>query len=59
MQIFPNIARLAAGEYTVEKFTYVMSPLFNGISVPKVTKADTIKIIYDHFVECLNKGFVL
>lgn len=59
MQIFPHVARLVNGDYSIEKFHSVLMPLFNGISTSKIVKADSIKIINDHFVECLNKGFVL
>ena len=59
MQFFPHVARLTDGEYTVEKFTETLAPLFSGISATRVTKATSIKIITDHFVECLNRGFTL
>lgn len=59
LQIFPHVARLAKGDYSVNTFNSVLTPLFDGISATKIKKADSIKPIYDHFLECLNKGFVL
>lgn len=59
LQIFPHVARLTNGVYSVDAFSSVLTPLFDGISATKLIKADSIKIINDHFLECLNKGFVL
>ncbi len=59
MQIFPHVARLANGDYSVDSFSTVLIPFFDGISVAKIKKANTMKLINDHFLECLNKGFVL
>jgi DGQHR domain-containing protein len=59
LQIFPHVARLSNGDYSVDSFSIVLDPLFDGISSTKVNKAESIKTINDHFVECLNKGFVL
>lgn len=59
MQVFPHAARLANGDYSVNRFYEVLVPLFDGISPTKIAKADTIKVIYDSFMENLIKGFVL
>ena len=45
MQVFPQVARLANGEYSINKFYNVLTPLFEGISPSKVVKADSIKTI--------------
>lgn len=59
LQIFPHVARLVNSNYSVENFYSELAPLFDGVSVNKISKADSIKGIYDHFLECLNRGFVL
>lgn len=59
MQFFPNVARLVNGDYSVERFSQVMSPLFERMSASKIQKATSIKTIVDHFSECINKGFIL
>ena len=59
LQIFPHVARLTNGDYSIDKFYSVLTPLFDGVSAMKLVKADSIKAINDHFLECLNKGFVL
>lgn len=59
VQIFPNIARLTNGDYSVNSFALVLTPLFEGVSSAKLAKAESIKLISDHFLECLNKGFLL
>ena len=59
MQIFPNIAKLTKGDYSIDSFSMVLRPLFDSISISKIEKAKNIKIITDHMLECLNKGFVL
>lgn len=59
MQFFPNVAQLVNGEYTVESFTQVLAPLFDRITATKVLRADSIKSVYNHFLDCMNKGFVL
>lgn len=59
MQFFPNVARLVDGEYTIEKFSEVLEPLFSSISPSKILKATAIKTICSHFFDCLNRGFTL
>lgn len=59
MQFFPNVARLVDGEYTVEKFSEVLEPLFSGITAAKVMKERSIKTICSYFYDCLNRGFTL
>lgn len=59
MQFFPQVARLTDGEYTVEKFSEILTPMFAAISTSKISKASSIKTITDHFAECLNRGFTL
>lgn len=59
MQFFPRVARLTEGDYTVEKFSEVLQPMFNGISATKVSKSTSIKAVVEHFGECLNRGFTL
>ena len=59
MQFFPHVARLVNGEYSVDSFTQVLTPLFDRVTATKVQRADSIKTIYNHFLECMNKGFVL
>lgn len=59
MQLFPPVARLVNGDYTIENFSNVLSPFFSRMSISKINNAKSIKAINDHFLECLNKGFVL
>lgn len=59
LQFFPNVARLVNGDYSVERFSQVMSPLFERMSASKIQKATSIKTIIDHFSDCINKGFIL
>lgn len=59
MQLFPHIARLLNGAYSVENFNRALMPVFEYIVISKINKANSIKVINDHFIECLNKGFVL
>lgn len=59
MQFFPHVARLADGNYTVDSFARVLSPIFTTLSPNKVIKATSIKTVYAHLVECLNKDFTL
>ena len=59
LQLFPHVARLVNGNYTVENFSKELVPLFEGVSASKINKAASIKTVYDHLLECLNRGFVL
>lgn len=59
LQFFPHIARLLNSDYSLEKFSRTLSPLFEYVSVNKISKASSIKSINDHLLESLNKGFVL
>ncbi len=59
MQFFPHIARFVDGDYTVERFSSVLMPVFNSISASRISKASSIKAVYDHFIDCLNRDFTL
>ncbi len=59
MQLFPPVARLVNGEYEIENFNSVLDAFFSRLSIKKIESAKSIKAINDHFIECLNKGFVL
>ena len=59
VQLFPNIARVVEGEYTVSRFTDALEPLFNNISTTKLKKLSTLKTVYDYLNTCSTKGFVL
>ena len=59
MQFFPHIARLVDGNYTTERFAQVLTPIFGALSAQKISKATSIKTIYNHFVDCLNRDFTL
>lgn len=59
LQFFPHVARRTNGIYTVEAFSRVLTPIFTSLSSSKVAKATSIKTIYDHLVDCLNKDFTL
>jgi len=59
MQFFPHVARLADGNYSIDSFSSSLVPVFSGMSATKVAKATSIKTIYDHFLDCLNRDFML
>lgn len=59
MQFFPNVARLVEGNYTVDRFSEILQPLFSSVSESKVTKSNSTKAICSHFSACMNKGFTL
>lgn len=59
IQLFPNIARMLEGEYTVSRFADALIPLFNSLNITKLNKLNTLKTVYDYLNDCLNKGFVL
>lgn len=59
MQFFPHVARSVDGDYTIDAFSNALVPVFSSMTSSKVAKATSIKTIYDHFVDCLNKNFTL
>ena len=59
MQFFPHVARLVDGNYTVDSFSSALAPVFSSMTASKVAKATSIKAIYDHFLDCLNRDFTL
>lgn len=59
MQLFPAVARLVNGDYDIENYNNVLVTFFGKITPNKINNATSIKAIYDHFIDCLNKGFVL
>jgi DGQHR domain-containing protein len=59
MQFFPYVARLVDGVYTVERFSRELAPIFSAVSSSKISKATSIKAVYDHLVDCLNRDFTL
>ena len=59
IQFFPQVAQLASGDYSLDNFYKILEPLFAKVSISKVQKATSTKVIIDHFSECMNKGFTL
>ena len=59
LQFFPNVARLVDGNYTLDRFSEVLQPLFTSVSPAKVVKSNSTKAICEHFSTCMNKGFTL
>ena len=59
MQFFPHVARLVDGSYTVESFSSALEPVFSNMTASKVAKANSIKVILDYFIDCLNRDFTL
>ena len=59
IQFFPIAARLSDGEYSVERFSSTLAPLFSSVSPSKVNKGTSIKAIVDHFSDCVNRGFTV
>ena len=59
MQFFPHVARLVDGNYSVDSFASALAPVFSSMTASKVAKATSIKAIYDHFLDCLNRDFTL
>lgn len=59
MQFFPHVARLVDGVYTVDSFSRELAPIFSAISSSKISKATSIKAVYNHLVDCLNRDFTL
>ena len=59
MQFFPAVARLANSNYSIDSFSTIIDPMATRIVPSRIQNAKTIKVIYDHFIECLNSGFYL
>lgn len=59
IQVFPLVARMVDGEYTVPRFSDALSPMFRSINATKLKKTNTLKAGYNYLNDCLNKGFVL
>ena len=59
IQIFPQVARLVESQYTVERFSEALSPLFNSVSTNKIEKSNSVKTTVKILQDCLNRGFVL
>lgn len=59
MQLFPHVARLVEGQYSIERFSEVLSPMFLSVSLNKVEKSNSVKNTVEYLQGCLNRGFTL
>lgn len=59
MQFFPQVARLVESQYTIERFSDVLSPVFASISNAKIERATSVKATVEYLQGCLNRGFTL